>query len=212
MIDYKEYSRLRDIAQKRIKRAQEAGVPLHLHIPTVKELRGSDAMSAERDMMALELFITEGFSLERQRSAERVILTQEEKRERKRKQSRRYRRMKVAREYEHEEHPDAYQRYVKGLETLGVELKPSELPAFFAYMDYRFAQGKNSKQYVIDVFVEDYKKMLMAGYSAGDILNDFKKFEADQALIAADAENMYGTDYDKAIEMWDSFKAVKGVE
>lgn len=205
MMDFKEYSKLRDIAQKRIKRAQEAGIPLHLHIPTVKELRGSDSMTVERDMAALQLFVSQGFSLSRRRHDEHPMMTPEQRRERKRQQSRRYRRMKVAREYERAEHPDSYQRYIKGLETLGVDIRPSELPAFFAYMDYRFAQGKGSKKYVFDIFVDDYMKMLAKGYSPEDILSDFQKFEADQAEIADRAGAMIGTSYEQAIDLWDKF-------
>lgn len=205
MIDFKEYTKLRDIAQKRIKRGQAAGLAIDVHIPTVKELRNYRDTAQEIELMRLQQFLETGFSLERRRQAEHPRMTPEERQERRRKQSRRYRRNKVAREYEKPEHPDAYRRYVKGLETLGVDIKPSDLPAFFAYMDYRFAQGKSSQKYLFDIFVEDYMKMLTKGYSPGDIINDFEKFEADQALLSDDADNMLGTDYEQAIKKWDEF-------
>ena len=205
MINFKEYTKLRDIAKKRIKRGQAAGLAIDVHIPTVKELRNYRDTAQEIELMRLQQFLETGFSLERRRHAEHPKMSPEERQERRRKQSRRYRRNKVAREHEKPEHPDAYRRYVKGLETLGVDIKPSDLPAFFAYMDYRFAQGKSSQKYLFDIFVEDYMKMLTKGYSPGDIINDFEKFEADQALLSESADNMLGTDYEQAIQKWDEF-------
>lgn len=41
-IDYKEYSRLRDIAHKRVVRAQQAGFKVNIALPTVKQVRASE--------------------------------------------------------------------------------------------------------------------------------------------------------------------------
>lgn len=41
-IDYKEYSRLRDIAHKRIGRLEKEGYNVNIHLPTVKEVRASE--------------------------------------------------------------------------------------------------------------------------------------------------------------------------
>ena len=48
MIDFKEYTRLRDIVVKRNKRAVSAGLMPPVHFPTVKEIRAGfvDAKSA----------------------------------------------------------------------------------------------------------------------------------------------------------------------
>ena len=91
------------------------------------------------------------------------------------------------------------------IKKLGVDIPPSKLPAFFAYMDYRFAQGKASKKYVFDIFVDDFQKMLKKGYSSNQILTDFRNFEADQAMLADRAEGMQGTSYERAISLWDEF-------
>ena len=37
--DFKEYTRIRDIVQKRIKRASAAGLAPMVHVPTVKEIK-----------------------------------------------------------------------------------------------------------------------------------------------------------------------------
>lgn len=206
MIDYKEYTKLRDIAQKRIKRAQAAGVPLSVHIPTVKELRARGNETADEiTMMNLQQFLSGGFSLQRRRESRREYLTAEEKRQRRREYEREYRRRKVAKQYERPEHPKTYQGYLKGLRTMGVDIPPSKLPGFFAYMDYRFAQGSVGKKYVFDIFVDDYQKMLQKGYNPNQILSDFQKFEADQRELASRESNMMGTSQEEAIALWDQY-------
>ena len=206
MTDYKEYTRLRDIAQKRIKRGQAAGLGIDVHIPTVKELRQRGEGASEIEMIRLQQFIKTGFSLERRRAASRPKLTEEERRQRKREYSREYRRRKVAKEYERPEYPNKYQGYLKGLKTLGVDIPPSKLPAFFAYMDARFAQGSaKDKKYVFDIFVEDFQKILKSGYNPNQILGDFQKFEANQAELASRAGQMLGTSYAESISRWDAY-------
>ena len=86
-----------------------------------------------------------------------------------------------------------------------MDIPPSKLPAFFAYMDYRFAQGGGAKKYVFDIFVDDFQKMLEKGYNPNQILGDFQKFEADQAALDDRAGNMSGMNYEKAIDLWDKF-------
>lgn len=203
--DYKEYTKQRDIAQKRIKRMQKAGVQIDVHIPTVKELRAGSVDFREQMGKVLHEFVSTGVSLSRQREKERVSYSPEQLRERKRQQARDYRRRKVAKEYERPAFPKKYQGYLKGLKTLGVDVPPSKLPAFFEYMDYRFAQGNVSKKYVFDIFVDDYTKMLQKGYKPDQILSDFQKFEADQAALSDRAENMIGISAEKAIGLWDKF-------
>ena len=206
MTDYKEYTRLRDIAQKRIKRGREAGYGLDIHIPTVKELRQHGEGVGEIELLRLQQFIKTGFSLERRRAASRPKMTEEERKQRKREYSREYRRRKVAKEYERPEYPNKYQGYLKGLKTLGVDISPSKLPAFFAYMDVRFAQGSaKDKKYVFDIFVEDFQKILKSGYNPNQILGDFQKFEAQQAELASRAGQMLGTSYAESISRWDSY-------
>lgn len=218
MIDFKEYTKLRDIAQKRIKRAIAAGVKIDKTVATVKELRQRGEFAAEIEMMQLKQFLQTGFSLARRREETRPVLSESEKRAKKREQNRLYRRMKVAREYERPEWPTKYQSYLKGIETfnrkyreqglyeLVIDIPPRKLPAFFAYMDYRYSQGSyKDKKYMFDTFIEDYEQMLKAGYKADQILSDFKKFEADQALLSDSADQMEGTGYDLAAKRWHKF-------
>ena len=203
-MDYKEYTRLRDIAQKRIKRAQAAGVPLNVHVPTVKELKQQGEYAQHIAYMQLEEFVSSGFSLERRRESERPNFTAEEKRKRRREYSRDYRRRRVAKEFGLQ--GKRYEAYLKGLKTLGVDIPPSKLASFFKYMDYRFGQGgRGEKKYVFDIFVEDYIELLQKGYNPNQILSDFRQFEADQLELERRAGDMSGMSYEKAIGLWDAF-------
>lgn len=203
--DSKEYTRMRDIAQKRIKRGQEAGYGLDgVRVPTVKELRQRGEAAQQIEFMRLQQFLQTGFSLQRRKEASRERLTDEERRKRKRQQSRDYRRRKKTFDYEPVK-GKKYREYLKGLKTVGKDIPPAALPAFFAYMDYRFSQGSESRKYVFDIFVDDFREMLQKGYKPDQILADFQKFEADQAEIASRAGQMEGMSMEKAIGLWDEF-------
>lgn len=204
--DYKEYTKQRDIAQKRIKRMQAAGIMIDVHIPTVKELRAGTIDYREQMKNVLTDFVLKGTSLKRRREEEeKRIYSEEELREKQeaRKKGRRYRRQKVAKEYERPAYPKKYQSYLKGIEQLGVDIPPSKLPEFFKYMDYRFAQGNVSKKYVFDIFVDDFVTMLKKGFKADQIVSDFEKFEANQAGVVDRKKKMRGMSLKKALKLWD---------
>lgn len=205
-MNYKEYSRQRDIAVKRLKRLESKGIKLDVHIPTVKELRASKVTGEpERMMQALTSYLETGVSLSRKRESQRIHYTQEQASQRKREYQREYRRRKVAREMERPSQPNKYQGYLKGIKTLGVDLKPSQLPSFFQYMDYRFAQGNASKKYVFDIFVDDYIALLQKGYKPDQIIGDYEQFQADQSALEERAGSMSGWSVEDAIASWDQF-------
>ena len=202
MIDFKEYSRLRDIAVKRVKRLQASGQKIDEFFPTVKYVRGQTDFEQNRLFSALSGFLEGGLSLSRQK--QRTKKTEEQRKKEKREYQRDYRRMKVAREHE-KPGKKSYQSYVKGLKTLGVSLKPSQLPGFFQYMDYRFSQGTVSLKYAFDTFKDDFLTLLMKGYNPDQIISDFEKFMGDQADLEARAAIMEGKDSAAAKDMWDKF-------
>lgn len=202
-IDYKEYSRQRDIAVKRIKRLEASGMKLDVHIPTVKEVRGKAEFEQSRLFSALSGFLEGGMSLSRRRA--RAKATEAERAEQRRQYQRDYRRQKVAEKYERPTVPNKYKGYLKGLKKLGVDLKPSQLPGFFKYMDYRFAQGNASRKYVFDIFVDDYQALLQKGYKPDQILADYEKFEADQIALGERAGGMNGYTVEQAISSWDKY-------
>lgn len=207
MTEYTEYSRSRDIAVKRAKR-----MGIDYHFPTVAELK-QNPVGKQKAFDYLQDFLTNGPSLKKKREDEKPHYTHAEIKERKREYNRNYRRRRVAKSLEKPEHPGRYQAMLKGLQTLGIDIPPSKLPDFFAYMDARFAQGSSrDKKYVFDLFVDDFLKILKNGYSVEQILNDFEKFEADQALLAERAGDMSGKSYEKSAALWDAFFEAKKID
>ena len=66
-MDYKEYSKLRSIARKRIERAAAAGLAPYVYIPTVKEVKASD--NPEQFMYNVRRFLETGTTVRNIRKA-----------------------------------------------------------------------------------------------------------------------------------------------
>ena len=231
-IDFKEYTRIRDIVHKRNIRLNEAGLSSIVHFPTVKEIRagfvdanqalkaimdyysgGSTVKAARQTGMVPEMKYFPAMPPERKRS-------EAEKRERKRAADRAYRRRKAIREAAPSEvKARKYESYLKALETvsrtwsevgfdLGIDLgrmSPAEAKAFTEYMDYRFSQGDFSAHYVVDTFIQDFSKLIKKGYKGSDIINDFNKFLEQQNNLSIRAGNMEGLTSSDFLNLWDKF-------
>ena len=206
MSQFSEYTRLRDIVVKRLKRRGVNALP-----PTVKQIKqagtGDMAMAIElaRQTAELQNYIYRTDLLREEKKAQRPKYTEEEKKARRREYERQYRRRRVAREEERPEYPNKYQGYLKGLRTMGVDIPPSKLPSFFKYMDYRMAQGNTAKKYVFDIFVDDFQRMLQKGYKPDEIIADFQQFEADMLALQERMGKMTGMSVEQAIVLWDKF-------
>lgn len=205
-MDYKEYSRLRSIARKRINRAVEAGKASPVHIPTVKEIRAS-GKDPERYLANVKSFLeSPTSSLAKIRKTPEVKFTvidfaekpkrakkpiSEAQRARRNEQKRRSK-AKRAVEKASANEAEARERvgYLKAMDTLvkkwrevGFEagnwlgvLSPSQAKSFVSYMDYRFSQGDYKNTYATDIFIKDFGKMVSKGYNLNDIEKDFDKF------------------------------------
>ena len=205
-MDYKEYSRLRSIARKRIERAVAAGKAAPVHIPTVKEIRAS-GKDPERYLANVKSFLESPTSslamirktpevkftvidfAEKPKRAKKPI--SEAQRARRNEQKRRSK-AKRAVEKSSANEAEAKERvgYLKAMDTLvkkwrevGFEagnwlgvLSPSKAKSFVAYMDYRFSQGDYKNKYATDIFIKDFGKMVSKGYNLNDIEKDFDQF------------------------------------
>ena len=205
-MDYKEYSRLRSIARKRIERAVEAGKASPVHIPTVKEIRAS-GKDPERYLANVKSFLeSPSSSLAAIRKTPEVKFTvidfaekpkrakkpiSEAQRARRNEQKRR---SKAKRAVEKSSASEAEARkkvgYLKALETVskqwreaGVDvgnwlgvLSPSKAKSFVSYMDYRFSQGDYKNRYAVDTFIRDFGRLVSKGYNFDDIQQDFGQF------------------------------------
>lgn len=230
--DSKEYTRLRDIAQKRIKRAAAQGIAPAVHVPTVREIR-SGIVDPGQAMRELKRFISGGSTVTAIKQTGLVPefrefpqlppkrkMTTEEQKARKRERDRLYRMRKaIEKEAVSSVQAKKHASYLKALQTisrqykrmgrdLGIDLAsmtPSEAAAFAAYMDYRFAQGDFTQMYVIDEFIQDFSKLRSKGHKPGEIVNDFNIFLAHQAEVKNRADNMEGLSSDFVLQSWFRF-------
>lgn len=230
--DFKEYTRIRDIVQKRIKRASAAGLAPMVHVPTVKEIRAGIVDPAEA-LRALKGYYSGGSQVKTIRQTglvpsfrsfptlpEQPPLSKEQKRQRERERQRDYRRRRKVRETAiSPEKGKKYEGYLKALETvsrtwkragkdIGIDLRslsPSQAQAFVEYMDYRFSQGDFTQRYVIDEFIQDFSKLLSKGHSAKNIVNDFNLFLENRMQLENRMNNMEGIPSWEFSGLWDDF-------
>ena len=228
----KEYTRIRDIVQKRIKRASAAGLAPMVHVPTVKEIKAG-LVSPSEAMRALKEYYSGGSQVKTIRQTGMVPefksfptlpaekpLSKSEKRQRQRDYQREYRRRKKVRDTAlTPEKAKKYDSYLKALESvsktwrkagknIGIDLKslsPTQAQAFVEYMDYRFSQGDFTQRYVIDEFIQDFSKMLKKGYSSKNIVSDFNKFLEDRSQLESRYNNMEGIQSWEFSGLWDEF-------
>lgn len=231
-IDFKEYTRIRDIVQKRIKRSVAAGLAPMVHVPTVKEIKAGIVDPAEA-LRALKNYYSGGSQVKAIRQTgivpefrsfptlpETPPMTSAEKKQKERERQREYRRRKkiISTAKSAKEAKSLLQAYkaVKTIEKiwnkagkkLGInlsELTPTEAKIFIEYIDYRFSQGDFSQIYVIDEFIQDFSKLRKKGYSAEEIERDFDIFLENRKKLNKRALNMEGLTEDELRSYWDEF-------
>lgn len=231
-INFKEYTRIRDIVVKRNKRAAAAGLMPVIHFPTVAEIKAGyvDAGQAQR---FLKSYYSSGSQVKTIRQTGLVPetrtfpvmpkpkpLTKAEQKEKRREQQRDYRRRKRVREYAlTPEKGKKYESYLKALETvqrtwkrrnfdLGIDLlslSPSQAQAFVEYMDFRFSQGDFTQHYVIDEFIQDFSRLLKKGHKAQNILADYNQFLENRHSMASRMADMEGLSFSDTIQSWYDF-------
>lgn len=204
--DYKEYSRLRSIARKRIERQAAAGVAPLVKIPTVAQVRASGNPSAY--MYQVQKYLEEAPTLKavRETGAKAVKadfmrapvvrqLTPEEKRARRNEQKRRSKakravEQEAARQGKTEKETRLRVGYLKALETVAEEwrkagvdagywlgvMSPGTSKKFVEYMEYRFSQGDYTNKYTVDTFIRDFGEAVHRGIDLGNIQQDFAAF------------------------------------
>lgn len=232
MANFKDYTRLRDIAQKRQKRLSAAGLAAPIHIPTVKEIKAG-MVSADVALASLKNYLSDSSTVTAAKQTGMVASFQkfpelpkqpkpseEELRERRRQQARRSRqRRRVKQASESPEQFKKYASYLKALDTvsrtwkkagfnLGIDLSnmtPKQAQAFVEYMDFRFSQGDFTQHYVIDEFIQGFSKLMKSGYKGKDIVGDFNQFLEDRKGLEARSVSMEGLSAAESMRMWDRF-------
>lgn len=133
-IDYKEYSRLRDIAHKRVVRMEKAGYDVNIQLPTVKQVRASE--NPYWFLREMRKFVEGATTLGAVRATGSPTLpaeirphfpkvpeiqpeTEIQKRQRKREQARRSRQRRKIQEIAPEGKKEKYLSYIKAIQTMG---------------------------------------------------------------------------------------------
>lgn len=218
-MDFKEYSRIRDIVVKRNKRAVAAGLAAPVHFPTVKEIR-SGFVDAGQALRAVQNFYSGGSTVKAIRQTKLVPqmptfpvmpaerkLSADEKKERKRAADRAYRQRKKIRDVAlNPAKARKYEGYLKAMRTvvdtwkragmdIGIDpasMTPKQVQAFVEYIDYRFSQADFKMQYVIDEFIQDFSALMNQGYNFGQLTSDFDKFLANRMEVENRSDAMEG--------------------
>ena len=212
-MDYKEYSRLRSIARKRIERAAAARKGEYVLLPTVAEVKTS--ANPQQYLNAVRNFLDNPnatLTAARKQSAQIpkidisnlppvkqvTKLSPEAKRARRNEQKRR---SKAKRAVERSSQSEAEARkkvgYLRALETVSKKwreagldighwlgvLSPKKAKAFVDYMEYRFSQGDYNNRYTIDTFIRDFGELVKRNYSFDDIEGDFSRFLVKQKTL-----------------------------
>lgn len=240
-VNYKEYSRLRSIARKRIERASAAGLAAPVKVPTVAEVKASS--NPEEYMAAVKAFLNQPTQVKQIRkqniaypempfpevpATSKTKMSAEEKRARRNEQKRRSK-AKRAIEKAAGSEKEARKKvgYLKALEKVaanwraaGVDvgywlgtLSPKKAKAFTDYIEYRFSQGDFNSQYVIDTFIRDFGALMQRGYNAEDIKSDFDSFLGKYKQLKANKEQTteYGITQKEIWNLWNKFAYGKGL-
>lgn len=179
-----EYTRLRDIAQKRLGRLEAQGLAVPgLAFPKLRELKTESEKAAA--LRAVREFVQAPTKVKEVRQAgQRVMPTakgiravdpvREARRQRQRAQ--RARRREVL-----EGLTQNQRGLLKAARTLGMTINTENIPAFLEYMEYRFSQYSDSQYYLIDQYVSDFKALKKA--KKENVINDFARFRADREAL-----------------------------
>lgn len=188
---FEEYSKLRKVAQERIKRLGLAGADVSgISFPTVKELQ-RDSIKAGKAEKNVKQFLAGPTTVKEWRKtpadlfpsfrataagvevAPKAVLQHRER-------NRRYRERQ--REIYSKLTKDQ-QALLKAAKRLGVTIAPGQAEAFEEYIKYRYAQGIGSVKYFMGNVVEDFENYRKNNprHNAKEILDDFNRFAADRS-------------------------------
>ena len=201
-----EYTRLRDIAQKRLGRLITEGLaPVGLSFPKLREMK----TEAERfiALANVQEFLASGTKLREIKGTGNVVditpagivvgdpaRLARNARQRERRRERREALRPLTKQQ---------RSMIKGARALGVTIKTPDIPAFIAYMEYRFSQYSDSRFYLMADYVEDFQKLRKKN-STDSIVSDFSRFKADYEQLhnPVDVPGYSAAEFQK---MWTEF-------
>ena len=179
-----EYTRLRDIAQKRLGRLEASGLAVPgLSFPKLRELKTEAEKKAA--LKAVREFVQAPTKVKEVRGTGQIVtptqkgirpVNPEQEARRQRKRERRAQRRELLRGLTPNQ-----RGLIKAARTLGMKINTENIPAFLEYMEYRFSQYSDSQYYLIDQYVSDFKALKKA--KRENVINDFARFRADREAL-----------------------------
>lgn len=179
-----EYTRLRDIAQKRLGRLEASGLAVPgLSFPKLRELKTEAEKKAA--LKAVREFVQAPTKVKEVRGTGQIVaptpkgiraVDPEREARLQRQRERRAQRRELLRGLTPNQ-----RGLIKAARTLGMKINTENIPAFLEYMEYRFSQYSDSQYYLIDQYVSDFKALKKA--KRENVINDFARFRADREAL-----------------------------
>lgn len=225
---FSSYTRLRDIAVKRSKRLEAAGLSVGITFPTVKQIK-TEKLSLSEATARLQMYLeapTKTGEYRKLQEQDRPIFLEDRTGPvvttvAGRAEAEKY----IKKERERELHRQRNQRYrervrnltknesaaLKASKKLGYSVGPSQAQFFAEYLAYRFKYGNENLHYAILNYAEDYKAITKKKqYMTFDELQqDFEKYVLDRKNMKIEYDNMEGISGRKFESMWADFSGVK---
>lgn len=201
-----EYTRLRDIAQKRLGRLEAAGLAMPgLSFPKLRDLKTDTERS--RALNELRQFVQAPTQVKQVRPTGNIVAKtsagivvgdpQKIARNERRRQQR------AARKEALSALTKQQRSMIKGAKSLGIRIATKDISAFISYMEYRFSQYSDSRFYMFADYAEDFGRVKKS-HGADQIADDFARFRAEYEQLH---EPVDATGYSAAElqNMWNSF-------
>ena len=206
---FSSYTRMRDIASKRIKRLEESGISVGFTFPTVKQIKTQNINLSEVTAR-LQTFLESPTKVREYKklsdservSAERYI-KKEREREQHRQRNQRYR--ERLRNLTKREKSD-----LKASRTLGYSVGPSQAQMFSEYLAYRFKYGDEKKPYAIATYTEEFHALMKKNkyHSFDDMQKDFEGYMMNRHRMEDEYDNMNGISGAAFESMWSQFSGI----
>lgn len=179
-----EFSYLRGIAQKRLDRLQSAG----LASPSIRIPKASELTSKQKESYVRQLkeFLSSGSTVKEARKTgnqfapSRKGIAKQQTAEQAKRAEQRARKTAKQRERRHiiAGLTETQKGWIKGARKIGLSIPTDNISAFIEYMEYRYAQNKDSQFYtVVDDFysIQEVKKKNLNSITA-----DFARYRAER--------------------------------
>lgn len=206
---FSSYTRLRDIASKRIKRLEESGLSVGFTFPTVKQIKNQN-INLNEATSRLQQFLESPTKVREYKKLPETERVQVEK--------------YVKKEREREQHRQRNQRYrerirnltkrekadLKASRTLGYSVGPSQAQMFSEYLAYRFKFGDEKTPYRIATYTEEFHALMKNNryHSFDDMQRDFEGFMLNRQHLITEYDNMQGIPGASFEAMWSSFSGI----